>query len=171
MYPTTHCPQFVTNVLQIPRNKYLESEPILFTPCLTFICPGKWPYCSSSWAPRWSNGKRSTYQCRRHKRHGSNSWVGKIPWRRKQQPSPVVLPGRSHRQRSLAGYSPWGRKRVRHDWAARKTTTQPVIQARVLDLILCINAFSSIFLSCVSPSSSCPCLVQLFGVSSMDYWQ
>ena len=37
-------------------------------------------------------------------------WVGKIPWRRKWQPTPVFLPGKSmeiHRCRSLAGYSPW----------------------------------------------------------------
>ena len=37
-------------------------------------------------------------------------WVGKIPWRRKWQPTPVLLPGKSHGQRSLVGYSPWGRK-------------------------------------------------------------
>ena len=37
-------------------------------------------------------------------------WVGKIPWRRKWQSTPVVLPGKSHGQRSLFGYSPWGRK-------------------------------------------------------------
>ena len=37
-------------------------------------------------------------------------WVGKIPWRRKCQPTPVFLPGKSHGQRSLEGYSPWGRK-------------------------------------------------------------
>ena len=36
--------------------------------------------------------------------------VGKIPWRRKWQPSPVFLPGESNGQRSLAGYSPWGGK-------------------------------------------------------------
>ena len=34
------------------------------------------------------------------------TWVGKIPWRRKWQPTPVFLPGESHRQRSLAGCSP-----------------------------------------------------------------
>ena len=34
----------------------------------------------------------------------------KIPWRRKWQPTPVFLPGEFHGQRSLAGYSPWGRK-------------------------------------------------------------
>ena len=33
--------------------------------------------------------------------------VGKIPWSRKWQPTPVFLPGKSHGQRSLAGYSPW----------------------------------------------------------------
>ena len=38
------------------------------------------------------------------------SWVGRIPWRRKWQPSPEPLPGESHGQRSLVGYSPWGRK-------------------------------------------------------------
>ena len=37
-------------------------------------------------------------------------WVRKIPWRRTWQPTPVFLPGESHGQRSLAGYSPWGHK-------------------------------------------------------------
>ena len=37
-------------------------------------------------------------------------WVGKIPWRKKWQSTPVLLPGKSHGQRSLVGYSPWGRK-------------------------------------------------------------
>ena len=35
-------------------------------------------------------------------------------------PTPEFLPGKSHGQRSLVGYSPWGCKRVRHDWAARQ---------------------------------------------------
>ena len=37
-------------------------------------------------------------------------WVGKIPWRREWQPTLVFLPGEFHGQRSLVGYSPWGRK-------------------------------------------------------------
>ena len=45
------------------------------------------------------------------RRLGFNSWVGKIPWKRKWQPTPVFLPGKSHGQRSLVGYSPWGCKR------------------------------------------------------------
>ena len=39
-----------------------------------------------------------------------NSWVGKIPWRRKWQSTPALLPGKSHGWRSLIGYRPWGRK-------------------------------------------------------------
>ena len=41
---------------------------------------------------------------------GFDPWGGKIPWRRAWQPTPVCLPGESHGQRSLAGYSPWGRR-------------------------------------------------------------
>ena len=44
---------------------------------------------------------------------GSISGSGRSP--RKWHPAPVFLPGKSHGQRSLAGYSPWGHKRVRHD--------------------------------------------------------
>ena len=39
-------------------------------------------------------------------------WVGKIPWRRKWQPIPVFLPGKSQGQRSLAPYSPWHHKQL-----------------------------------------------------------
>ena len=41
---------------------------------------------------------------------GFNPWVRKIPWRRKWQPTPVLLPGESHGGRSLVDYSPWGHK-------------------------------------------------------------
>ena len=37
-------------------------------------------------------------------------WVGKSPWQRAQQPTPGFLPGESHGQRSLVGYSSWDRK-------------------------------------------------------------
>ena len=65
-------------------------------------------YCLRSFGlPWWLSGKESTCQCRRHK---FDPWVGKVPWRRKWQPTPVFLPGKSHGRRSLVGYSPWGRK-------------------------------------------------------------
>ena len=54
-----------------------------------------------------TSGKELTCQCRRHKRLRFDPWVGKIPWRRKWQPTPIFLPGESQgRLRSLAGYSP-----------------------------------------------------------------
>ena len=59
------------------------------------------------------DGKSLCQQCRRPY---LDPWVGKIPWRRKRQPTPVLLPGKSDGQRSLIGYSPWGH-RVGHDWA------------------------------------------------------
>ena len=60
--------------------------------------------------PGGTSAKEPACQCRRHKRCGFDPWVGKIPWRRKWQPTPVFLPGESHGQRSLAGCSPWGCK-------------------------------------------------------------
>ena len=57
--------------------------------------------------PCGSSGKESTCQCRRLRRHGFDSWVWKIPWRKKWQPTPIFLPGKSHGWRSLVGYSPW----------------------------------------------------------------
>ena len=54
--------------------------------------------------PGGTNGKESAFQCKRLKRCGFSSWVRKIPWRRKWQPTPVFLLGESHGHRSLAGY-------------------------------------------------------------------
>ena len=58
--------------------------------------------------PGATSGKEPACQSRRHKRHGCDPWVGKIPWRRAWQSTPVLFPGESHRQRNLAGYGPWG---------------------------------------------------------------
>ena len=59
--------------------------------------------------PGGSDSKESAYQCRRP---GFNPWVGEIPRRKKWQTTPVFLPGKSQGQKSLAGYSPWGHKRI-----------------------------------------------------------
>jgi len=52
-----------------------------------------------------------------------DSWVQKIPWRRKWQLTLVFLSEKSHRQRSLEGYSPWACKRVEHNLATRQQQT------------------------------------------------
>ena len=56
----------------------------------------------------WVSGKASACWC---KRHSFDPGSGRIPWRRKWQLTPVFLPGKSHGQRSLAGYGPGGHKR------------------------------------------------------------
>ena len=60
-------------------------------------------------ASQWRRGKEFTCQCRKLQFDAS---VGEIPWRRKWQPTPVFLPGKFYGQRSLVGYSPWGRKEL-----------------------------------------------------------
>ena len=59
---------------------------------------------------RWLSGRESACQHRRRRRHGFDHWVGEIPWRRKWQPTPVLLPGESHGQRSLVGCGPRGHR-------------------------------------------------------------
>src|SRR5574340_1093436 len=55
--------------------------------------------------PWWLSGKESACQCRRHR---FDPCSGKIPWRKKWQPSPVFLPGESQGQGSLVGCRLWG---------------------------------------------------------------
>ena len=57
-----------------------------------------------------TSGKEPACQCRRHKRHRFDPWVGKTPYRRAWQPTLVFLPGESHGQRSPVGYSPESHK-------------------------------------------------------------
>ena len=57
--------------------------------------------------PWWLRQYRNCLQCRRPR---FSPWIGKIPWRRKWQPTPVFLSEKSHGQRSLVCYSPWGQK-------------------------------------------------------------
>ena len=97
-------------------------------------------------------------QCRRckwHMRCGFHPWVGKTPWRRAWQPTPVFLPGESQGQRSLAGCCPWGR-RVRHHWArthtpnSRLSKQNPAHQPRFLSSWALINTH---FATCIPTSS------------------
>ena len=68
------------------------------------------------WWLRWQS------VCLQCGRPGFSPWVGKSPWRRKWQSTPVLLPRKSHGQRSLAGYSPRGRKES--DTTERLSTAQ-----------------------------------------------
>ena len=87
----------------------------------------------------WISGEESTYQCRKH---GFDPWVGKIPWRRKWQSTPVFLPGKSHGQRSLVVCSPWGCKRIQHDLVTKE---QPPFSAPFTEETV---LYHYIFLTC-----------------------
>ena len=80
--------------------------------------------------PRWLSGKESACQCRRHR---FDPWVGRIPWRRKWQPTPVFLLGKFHGQRG-AWWGPWGSKEL--------DMTEPVSTGFSLDVFLRFITFS-----------------------------
>ena len=65
---------------------------------------------TNTWASLVAQWWRPASQCRRHERPRFGPWVRQIPWRRACQLTSVFLPGESHGQRILAGYSPWGHK-------------------------------------------------------------
>ena len=71
--------------------------------------------------PGWLSGKESACQCRKR---GFEPSVGKIPWRRKWQPISVFLPEESHGQRSLAGYCPWGPKKLNTAWRLSSNSSE-----------------------------------------------
>ena len=62
-----------------------------------------------------SSDKEPACQCRRHKRPGFEPWVGKIPWRRAWQSTPVFLPGESPWTEELGRLQPIGSQRVGHN--------------------------------------------------------
>ena len=77
----------------------------------------RWVFsCENLWASQVALVvKNLTANVGDYQRPRFNPWVGKMPWRRAWQPTPVFLPGESHRQRSLEGYSPQCH-RVGHNW-------------------------------------------------------
>ena len=70
--------------------------------------------------PKWLSDKESTCNARAAGDVSSVPEQRRLPRRRKWQPTPVFLPGKSHGQRNLTGYSLWASKRVRHDLATKQ---------------------------------------------------
>ena len=112
--PIRHCS------FQIPITYiYSRLKFHLYGPCKSVLAYIMFQYFCSHWSlgialspnvmgfPRSLVGKESVCNAGRH---GFNSWVRKIPWRRKWQPTKVFLPEESLGQRSLASYGPWGHK-------------------------------------------------------------
>ena len=93
--------------------------------------------------PRRHSDKESAGQCRRRKKRELDPWAGKIPWRRKRQPTPASLPGKSHGQRSLVGCGPWGRKESdTSEWLSARTH-----KCKHLSYRTCLCDHRSVFLA------------------------
>ena len=116
-WPPEGCP--IGAQLKIAASPFRTIDPVqvppsdewAITPCLSLNCG----------FPGGASGRESTCQCRRLKRPRFNPWVGKITRRREWQPAAIFLPGKSHGQRSLAGYSPCGLQGIGHDWTTEQT--------------------------------------------------
>ena len=74
------------------------------------------------WLPWWLRQYRICLQCGRPE---FDPWIWKIPWKREWLPTPLFLPGESHGQKSLLGYSPWGYKEM--DMTEQLTHTHNLI--------------------------------------------
>ena len=93
--------------------RQLSSLTVALSPCLFPVGRSssvhRSPEDALDWASRLCSDKESACQCRRR---GFDPWLGKILWSRKWEPTPVFLPGESHGQKSLVGYSPRGSKEL-----------------------------------------------------------
>ena len=89
--------------------------------------------------PSWLRWSSIYLQCWRPRFH---PWVRKIPWRRKWQPTPVLLRGKSHGQRSLVGYSPWGHK---------ESDTTGWLYLLTDKFLTCLNYIYIVFIMKVTP--------------------
>ena len=89
-----------------------------------------------------------------HRRPGFDLWVGKIPWGRERQPTSVFLPGKSHGQTSLVGYSLWGHKESDMTERMRMHThshTHTLLLNRCASLLICVPSI------CSPPFPTCFC--------------
>ena len=88
--------------------------------------------------------QKPTCQCRRHRGCRFYPWIAKIPRRRKWKPTPVLLPGESHGQSSLAGYSPRGcRESNLTEHALKGPSPSLAVSSGVLARVSCPGAWLS----------------------------
>ena len=95
---------------------------------------------------------------RRCKRHRFDPWVGEMPWRRKWQPTPVFLPEKSHRQRSLVGYNPKGCKEL----DTTKHSTSATLFASTVCTVVLVFAL-------LGGTIYCHCQVSRVGLSEKEF--
>ena len=123
---------------------------------------------------------RVCLQAQEARRLGFSPWVGKIPWRRAWQPTPVSLPGKPHGQGSLVGYNPWGCRRVRHNLATKQQQQSSYLDWSIRPSIhgafpptLPFNYFCLLILHLVPLLNSslicCSCSTHSFGILRLTF--
>ena len=136
--------------MEFSRQEYWSGLP--FPSLRDLLDPGIEP--ASTGFPS-SSMERNLHQCRKG---GFYPRVIKILWNRKLQPTPVFLPGKFHGQMSLAGWSPWGCRRVRHDWVTKQQLDPILFHISApfdnIDYSLLIQTTSSLCLILYSQFSS-----------------
>ena len=121
-----------------------QSAPgLVFADCiqlLHLLWVGLWGNINSLGLPWWLSSKKKKkkicLQCKRHRSRGFDSWVRKIPWSWAWQSTPIFLPGKSHGQRSLAGYGSRSCKASDTTEAAERTCTHLVHWTCVVLLVM-----------------------------------
>ena len=91
---------------------------------------------------RWCRGKESACKCRRCKRWCFHPWVGKIPWRRKWQPTPVFMPGKSHGERDPTETGGLQPMESHESWIRLSTTTMKSTLCSHLWMLLKIRYYT-----------------------------
>ena len=111
---TTDIHIYLVCTLERKTNQVVNRKSLVNSACFGIVLGMFFNTCFLGWVglPRWHSGKLSPCHCRRYKIYRFDPWGRKMPCRRKLQPTPVFLPGKSHGQRSLVGCSPWGHKEL-----------------------------------------------------------
>ena len=107
---TTHNFSFLTNCLQRQSPKIGHLVQAQFRPGMEYKTKFEVLFPARDF-PGVRSGKESAWICLKWNKCRFSPWVGKIPWGRKWQFPPIFLPGKSHKQGSLMGYSSWSRKK------------------------------------------------------------
>ena len=98
--------EYTCYICLILKSHYSLAHLIVLSPVSLWV-----PGTVLSWGfPGGASGEEPACQCRSCQRRGFDPWVGKIPWRRKWQSTPVFLPGKSHRQEEPGRPQRWGHK-------------------------------------------------------------
>ena len=113
-----NCFDYDSSFPSLPLSPLLKSEAV--NPFITSFLLSTY-YCTNSLSkginrtrglPQCGSVVKTCLECRRHMRRRFDPWVGKIPRRRQWQLTPVFLSGKSHGQRRLVDYGPWGHKQL-----------------------------------------------------------